>query len=114
MRWWRFLFYSLQYNARTTSRDPSGASKQVKANDIPFPVVGVGASAGGLEAFTLLLQHLPVDTGMSFVLVQHLDPAHESALTKLLSKATSMLVVNNQQHTRATQSGPYYSAKHQS
>jgi two-component system CheB/CheR fusion protein len=64
----------------------------VKANDIPFPVVGVGASAGGLEAFTLLLQHLPVDTGMSFVLVQHLDPAHESALTKLLSKATSMPV----------------------
>ena len=64
----------------------------MKANDIPFPVVGVGASAGGLEAFTLLLQHLPVDTGMSFVLVQHLDPAHESALTKLLSKATTMLV----------------------
>lgn len=57
-----------------------------------FPIVGIGASAGGLEAFTHLLQHLPADTGMGFVLVQHLDPAHESALTKLLSKASSMPV----------------------
>ena len=39
-----------------------------------FPIVGIGASAGGLEAFTQLLQHLPRDTGMAFVLVQHLDP----------------------------------------
>jgi len=46
---------------------------------ILFPIVGVGASAGGLEAFTGLLKHLPVDTGMAFVLVQHLDPQHESA-----------------------------------
>ena len=43
-----------------------------------FPVVGVGASAGGLAAFTEFLKHLPTDTGMAFVLVQHLDPAHES------------------------------------
>ena len=47
-------------------------------------VVGIGASAGGLEAFTRLLRHLPTDTGMAFVLVQHLDPARESALTDLL------------------------------
>ena len=57
-----------------------------------FPVVGVGASAGGLEAFTQLLRHLPGDTGMSFVLVQHLDPDHESGLTRLLAKATPMPV----------------------
>jgi two-component system, chemotaxis family, CheB/CheR fusion protein len=57
-----------------------------------FPVVGVGASAGGLEAFTQLLQNLPVDTGMAFVLVQHLDPEHESVLTQLLAKTTSMPV----------------------
>lgn len=57
-----------------------------------FPIVGIGASAGGLEAFTELLKHLPVDTGMGFVLVQHLDPVHESALTKLLAKATLMPV----------------------
>ena len=57
-----------------------------------FPIVGVGASAGGLEAFTELLSHLPVDTGMAFVLVQHLDPQHESALTKLLARATTLPV----------------------
>ncbi len=58
-----------------------------------FSVVGVGASAGGLEAFTQLLTHLDDDTGMAFVLIQHLDPTHESKLTDLLVKATSMPVV---------------------
>src|SRR5213080_4815558 len=58
----------------------------------PFLLVGIGASAGGLDAFTQLLQHLPTDTGMGFVLVQHLDPAHGSALTELLAKATPMPV----------------------
>ncbi|MDB6140856.1 MAG: two-component hybrid sensor and regulator, partial [Verrucomicrobiaceae bacterium] len=58
-----------------------------------FPIVGVGASAGGLEAFRELLKHLPVDTGMGFVLVQHLDPQHESALPQLLSRNTTMLVI---------------------
>jgi len=58
----------------------------------PFPIVGIGASAGGLEAFTHLLAALPPDTGMGFVLVQHLDPDHESALTQILSRATSLPV----------------------
>jgi two-component system CheB/CheR fusion protein len=58
----------------------------------PFPIVGVGASAGGLEAFTEFLKNLPLDTGMGFVLIQHLDPAHTSALTQLLSKTTSLPV----------------------
>jgi two-component system CheB/CheR fusion protein len=57
-----------------------------------FPIVGIGASAGGLEAFSQLLKNLPVDTGMAFVLVQHLDPDHESALTQLLARTTSMPV----------------------
>ena len=57
-----------------------------------FPVVGIGASAGGLKAFTLLLSHLPEKTGMAFVLVQHLDPVHESQLADLLSKATLLPV----------------------
>src|ERR1017187_10306745 len=57
-----------------------------------FPVAGVGASAGGLEAFTALLKALPADTGIAFVLVQHMDPTHESILPKLLAKATRMPV----------------------
>ncbi len=57
-----------------------------------FPIVGVGASAGGLEAFTQLLKALGSGTEMAYVLVQHLDPSHESALTALLTKATEMPV----------------------
>ncbi len=55
-------------------------------------IVGIGASAGGLEAFTALLRHLPNDTGMAFILVQHLDPVRESALVALLAKTTSLPV----------------------
>jgi two-component system, chemotaxis family, CheB/CheR fusion protein len=60
---------------------------------LPFPVVGVGASAGGLEAFTQLLRALPANTGMAYVLVQHLDPHHESQLKELLAPATEMPVL---------------------
>src|SRR5450755_3772635 len=55
-----------------------------------FPIVGIGASAGGLEAFTEMLQGLPSNTGMAFVFIQHLDPKHVSLLTELLQRQTSM------------------------
>ena len=58
-----------------------------------FPVVGVGASAGGLSAYSKLLKALPVDTGMAFVLVQHLDPKHASMLPELLGRTTLMPVI---------------------
>jgi two-component system CheB/CheR fusion protein len=58
-----------------------------------FPIVGIGASAGGLEAFTELLQTLPSNTGMAFVFIQHLDPKHVSLLTELLQRQTSMSVL---------------------
>src|SRR2546425_7605741 len=78
-------------------RSPKFASVEKRAAEQQaenkfFPVVGIGASAGGLEAFRQLLKHLPVDTGMAFVLVQHLDPTHESILTELLSRSTKMPV----------------------
>ncbi|HEU4370669.1 MAG TPA: chemotaxis protein CheB [Methylomirabilota bacterium] len=57
------------------------------------PIVGIGASAGGIEAFSQFLRELPADTGMAFVLVQHLDPKHESRLPEILSKTTAMPVV---------------------
>jgi two-component system CheB/CheR fusion protein len=59
---------------------------------LSFPIVGIGASAGGLEAFTLLLNALPTDTGMAFVLVQHLAPKYPSALSEILGRATKMPV----------------------
>ena len=61
--------------------------------DASFTIVGVGASAGGLEAFTQLLEALPTDTGMAFVLVQHLAASHPSALAEILSRATKMPVL---------------------
>lgn len=69
-----------------------GFTNDERSGKGPCAIVGIGASAGGLEAFTRLLENLPNDTGMAFVLVQHLDPNHKSALTDILSKATSMPV----------------------
>jgi two-component system CheB/CheR fusion protein len=57
-----------------------------------FPVVGIGASAGGLEAFSELLRQLPTTTGMAYVLVQHLDPKHSSELREILSRTTKIPV----------------------
>ena len=59
---------------------------------LSFPIVGVGASAGGLEAFSALLHALPQTLDMAYVLVQHLDPTHESTLASLLAGVTSMPV----------------------
>ena len=61
-------------------------------NDAPRLVVGVGASAGGLEAFRQFLSALPAETGMAFLLVQHLDPTHKSMLAELLAPCTSLSV----------------------
>jgi two-component system, chemotaxis family, CheB/CheR fusion protein len=63
------------------------------ADTRPVSTVGVGASAGGLEAFEQLLAALPSDSGMAFVLVQHLAPKHASILSELLRKSTRMPVV---------------------
>jgi len=70
-------------------------------------IVAVGASAGGLEAFTELLSHLPDDTGMAFVLIQHLDPKHDSHLTELLSKESRMPVSEVQGETRVAANHVY-------
>ena len=59
---------------------------------VSFPIVGVGASAGGMDAVTQLLRALPIDTGLSFVIIQHLAPDHPSNLAEILSRATMMPV----------------------
>jgi two-component system CheB/CheR fusion protein len=93
-------------SAKASVADSEKASTLApRADAPPFPVVGVGASAGGLEAFTALLKALPEKPGMAFVLVPHLDPTHESAMTELLARATSMPVfqVNDGIRLRANQ-----------
>src|SRR2546421_12658401 len=63
-----------------------------RTRDDSFSIAGVGASAGGLEAFTQLLQELPSTINMALVLVQHLDPTYKSLLTELLSRTTNLPV----------------------
>ncbi|WP_459813803.1 chemotaxis protein CheB [Geotalea toluenoxydans] len=57
-----------------------------------FPIVGIGASAGGLEALEQFLVHVPENSGMAFVIVQHLDPTHKGVLPELLQHTTGMEV----------------------
>lgn len=66
--------------------------KLIKSANL-FPVVGIGASAGGLDAFKKLLKAIPIDSGMAYVLVQHLAPTHESMLPEILQKVTAIPVL---------------------
>ncbi len=65
---------------------------KVSANAF-FPIVGIGASAGGLVALEQFLSHVPVNGGMAYVIVQHLDPHHEGMLVEILQRTTSMPVM---------------------
>lgn len=60
---------------------------------VNFPVVGIGCSAGGLDALEKFLSHVPAGSGMAFVIVQHLAPTHVSAMPELLQRITRMKVV---------------------
>ena len=60
--------------------------------DAAFPIVGIGASAGGLEALELFLAKVPENSGMAFVIVQHLDPTHKGIMVELLQRGTPMKV----------------------
>lgn len=80
-------------NPRGKLAKPSPPSRDKGRDDShDFLIVGIGASAGGIEAFSELMKNLPADTGMAFVIVQHLDPKHHSILTELIAKHTSMRV----------------------
>ena len=81
---------SLQAGSPAESLD---GTEVLRSRDAPFVVVGVGASAGGLEALSDLLANLPEKTGMAVVVVQHLDPQHESRLSNLLSRVTHLPVL---------------------
>jgi two-component system CheB/CheR fusion protein len=75
--------------ARSRTTEPFSAGHAGSA----FPIVGIGASSGGLDACERLLRALPAESGMAYILVQHLDPTHESLMAELLSTHTSMRVV---------------------
>ena len=66
--------------------------KQDSSGQISFPIVGIGASAGGLEALEQFFDNMPFDSGMAFVIIQHLDPTHEGIMVELLQRITKMKV----------------------
>jgi two-component system, chemotaxis family, CheB/CheR fusion protein len=71
---------------------PRVSHRPASPKSTTFPVVGIGASAGGLEAFTELLRYLPEKSGMAYVLVQHLDPTHGSVLQEILARTAKIPV----------------------
>jgi len=74
---------------KKTLPEKETVSKHTKAS---FPIIGIGASAGGLEAFELFFKTMPAESGMAFVLVPHLDPGHASMLSEILQRITTMPV----------------------
>ncbi|MBN2505336.1 MAG: PAS domain-containing protein [Verrucomicrobia bacterium] len=75
-------------------------SRPARPGRMPFPIVGIGASAGGLEALEQFLAHVPAGSGMAFVIVQHLDPTHKGIMPELLQRATVMKVIQVKDRTR--------------
>lgn len=92
----------VKQNAGSPSR-PKRASRDVSA----FPVVGIGASAGGLSALTHLLKQLPAETGVAIVVIQHLDPKHESLTAEILSRTSLMPVSEVRDRTRIERNHVY-------
>jgi chemotaxis methyl-accepting protein methylase len=79
---------------------PSVPVDEPRSPGCQFPIVGIGASAGGLEAMELFLRNVPASSGMAFVIVQHLDPTHKGMLAELLQRGTAMKVMQVKDRTR--------------
>ncbi|HEY5557333.1 chemotaxis protein CheB, partial [Acetobacterium sp.] len=76
----------------TSTKKGAKTRKTLENNSSHFPIVGIGASAGGLEAFKAFFSVVPVDSGMAFVVIQHLDPTYKSNLDEILQRETKMKV----------------------
>ncbi|MCB0177867.1 MAG: chemotaxis protein CheB, partial [Anaerolineae bacterium] len=89
-------------------QSPPSKTKTGTAPPSPaFPIVGIGASAGGLEAFEQFFTHMPANSGIAFVLVQHLDPNRKSMLVELIQRYTRMTVYQVEDHMRIEPNGVY-------
>jgi len=82
-------------------------SAHVKNAGATFPIVAIGASAGGLEAFSNLLRALPAEPGIALVFIPHLDPTHESAMVELLARTTRMPVLQAAEGMRVAVNSVY-------
>lgn len=89
-------------NKRSERRPAAG-----KTSTGSFPIVAIGASAGGLEAFSNLLRALPPEPGLALVFIPHLDPTHESAMVELLSRTTGLPVFQAEEGMRVSRDSVY-------
>ena len=80
--------------------DITKPTKQHISTSLSFPIVGIGASAGGLEALEQFFSSTPKDTGMAFVVIQHLDPNHAGIMPELLQRTTDMQVLQVTDHLK--------------
>ena len=85
---------------KSNTTKPKKLTAIVDSQHSRFPIVGIGASAGGLEALKSFLTNVPAGSGMAFVIVQHLDPTHKGILVELLQRGTSMRVFQVKDRTR--------------
>src|SRR6185437_7113553 len=74
------------------SQKRRGPGRETAVASASLPIVGIGASAGGLEALEQFLKNVPANSGIAFVIVQHLDPTHKGIMSELLQRVTSMKV----------------------
>jgi len=80
--------------------DNVGKNKMMKSNQLEFPIVGIGASAGGLEALEQFFTNTPSDNGMAFIVIQHLDPNQPGIMPELLQRITKMKVTQASDHLK--------------
>src|SRR5262245_53623108 len=92
---------------KSSKRKTKQTKRGVSVAKPAFLIVGIGASAGGLEAFKTFLKHMPHETGMAFVLVQHLDPNRGSMLVELLGAHSRMPVVTATHDVRVQPNSVY-------
>ncbi len=91
----------------TTNKAENKTLSVKRFNDISFPIVGIGASAGGLEAFEDFFAHLDPHTGMAFVVISHQHPDHNSVLPELLRRCTGMDVIQVTDQLKVKQNTVY-------
>jgi len=87
--------------------EPQKNKESGKEGNAQFPIVGIGASAGGLEALEQFFLNMPKDSGMAFVVIQHLDPNHAGIMPELLQRITSMKVMQASDRLKVKQNCVY-------
>src|ERR1035437_7207400 len=99
-----------QAKLKTVDKEPMTISLDTTCSEPEhrlFPIVGIGASAGGLEALELFLKNVPLNSGLAYVIIQHLDPTHVGIMPELLQRTTTMEVFQVRDRMRVKQNCVY-------